>query len=293
MSILDHIKSYWNLHPAGEAEVKSHLSDREAFFSERDRQTELLYPTLDSDYRFDRSRGKSTLELGCGMGYNAQRLAQNGARLVVIHLASRAVDITKERFSLRGLDADFVIASCEHLPFSSESCQIAFSSGVIHHTPDTEQAAREIVRVMMPKSIATIMVYNRNSRWFWWNIVIVLGSLMFVINWLPEVVRTRLFVFWPNWRDLVLAPGKRMSFADILRAGTDFGGLRNPLSKVYDRQSVKKLFSGLADFQYVTQFNQYKAMVDNPSWITKVVRSILSWMDRSWGWFLIIHGKKP
>ena len=293
MSILDHIKSYWNLHPAGEAEVKSYMSDREAFFSERDRQTELLYPTLDSDYRFDRSRGKSTLELGCGMGYNAQRLAQNGARLVVIDLASRAVDITKERFLLRGLDADFVIASCENLPFSSESFQMVFSSGVIHHTPDTEQAAREIVRVMMPNSIATIMVYNRNSRWFWWNIVIVLGSLMFVINWLPEIVRTRLFVFWPNWRDLVLAPGKRMSFADILRAGTDFGGLRNPLSKVYDRQSVKNLFSGLVDFQYVTQFNQYKAMVDNPSWTTKVVRSILSWMDRIWGWFLIVHGKKP
>jgi len=84
MSILDHIKYYWNLHPAGEAEVKSHMSDRQVFFDERDRQTELLYPNLDGDYRFERSRGKPTLELGCRMGYNAKRLSQNGARLVVV-----------------------------------------------------------------------------------------------------------------------------------------------------------------------------------------------------------------
>ena len=57
------------------------------------------------------------------MGYNAKRLSQNGARLVVVDQVPRAVDITRERFSLRALNADFVIANCEHLPFSSEYFQ--------------------------------------------------------------------------------------------------------------------------------------------------------------------------
>ena len=136
------------------------------------------------------------------------------------------------------------------------------------------------------------MVYNRNSRWFWWNIVIVLGSLMFVLNWLPNNLRDKLIAFRPDWKDLVLALGKWLIFADILRAGTDFGGLRNPLSKVYSRRSVKKPFFDLVDFRYVTQFNQCKVMVDNPSWTIKALWFILSGMDSRWGWFLIVHAKK-
>lgn len=292
MSLINKIKNYWNLHPAGENEVLSLQSDRLAFFDERDRQTKLLYPNLDNDYDFAKSNGKVTLELGCGMGYNAQRIAQNGASLVVVDMAERAINLTKERFNLRNLNADFVVANCECLPFSSEVIEIVYSSGVIHHTSDTEQAAREIMRVLKSNGWASIMVYNRNSRWFWWNIVVVLGFLMFFINIVPKSLQRRIIKFNIAWKDFILDDHERLSFDNVLRAGTDFGGLRNPVSRVYTRRSVKRLFSEMVDFSYITQFNQYKAMIMEPSFVVRLIRELLSKIDRKWGWFLIMHARK-
>ena len=145
--------------------------------------------------------------MGCGMGYNARRLAQQGARLIVVDLAQRAVQFTRERLLLRDLSAAFLVADAEHLPVAPDAFETVFSTGVIHHSPNTVQAAREIMRVLKAGA-ATVMVYNRNSRWFWWNIVIVLGALMWLPNSLPARSRERLLVARPAWRDLILQIGR-------------------------------------------------------------------------------------
>ena len=293
MPTIHEVRTYWQAHPAGEAEVAHLAADRRDFFNERDRQTRLLYPNLDADYDFALAQGKCTLELGCGMGYNAQRLAQHGARLIVMDLAQRAVLLTRERLLLQDLSAVFLVADAEHLPFAPDAFETVFSSGVIHHSPNTVQAAREIMRVLKAGGAATVMVYNRNSRWFWWNIVIMLGALMWLLNSLPAHSRERLLVARPAWRDLILPAGQRLRFADVVRAGTDFGGLRNPLSQVYTKRSAQRLFSGLANFRFVTQFNRFRALDENPSLSVRAVRRVLACLDRLWGWFLIIHAEKP
>ena len=185
------VQDYWNANPAGYAEVKSLEQDRRAFFDERDRQTRLLYPQLDAQYGFARAQGKRTLELGCGMGFNAQRLAECGAHLTVMDLAPNAVHLTRERFALRGLSANFLLADAEHLPFAPDTFEMVFSSGVIHHSPDTEAAAQEIIRVTAPGGNDTVMIYHRDSIWFWWDIVVKLGALMWLLNTLPAAMRER------------------------------------------------------------------------------------------------------
>ncbi len=287
------VRTYWQAYPAGEREVAHLAADRLGFFDERDRQTRLLYPNLDADYGFARAQGKFTLEVGCGMGYNAQRLAQLGARLIVMDLVQRAVQLTRERLLLRNLSADFLVADAEHLPFARDAFEMIFSSGVIHHSPNTVHAAREIVRAQQTGGTATVMVYNRNSRWFLWNIVVVLGALMWLLNSLPAGSRERLLTSRPAWRNLILPGGQHLRFADVVRAGTDFGGLRNPLSRVYTKRSARRLFSGLANFRFVTQFNCFRALEENPSLLVRAVRRALAWLDRRWGWFLIVHADKP
>ncbi len=287
------VQTYWNANPAGYAEVKPLENDRIAFFDERDRQTRLLYPHLDSQYGFARATGKRTLELGCGMGFNAQRLAQLGARLTVIDLAANAVRLTRERFALGGLRADFVVADAEHLPFASSAFEMIFSSGVIHHSPDTSAAAREIARVLASGGAATVMIYNRDSIWFWWNIVIGLGALMFVLNALSSALREQLLVTRPAWRNLIMPAGQRLTLNDVIRAGTDFGGLQNPISRVYTRASAQRLFQDLTDFNFVTGFNRYHALDSNPPFFTRAARIVLDWLDDRWGWFLIVKASKP
>lgn len=287
------VQSYWNSNPAGYAEVKALEKDRLAFFDERDRQTRLLYPRLDTQYGFGRAGGKRTLELGCGMGFNAQRLARRGARLTVIDLAPHAIRITRERFVLRGLSGDFLVADAEHLPFAAGAFEMVFSSGVIHHSPDTAAAAGEISRVLASGGAATVMIYNRDSIWFWWNIVAVLGTLMLILNALPPALRNLLSNSRPGWRDFIMPAGQRLTINDVIRAGTDFGGLQNPISRVYTRASAQRLFQGLTDFHFTTGFNRYRALDLAPSFFTRAARKVLDWLDDHWGWFLIVKASKP
>lgn len=287
------VQGYWNAWPAGLAEVAHLAADRRAFFDERDRQTRLLYPRLDEQYGFARARHRRTLEVGCGMGYNAQRLAEYGARLTAVDLAPRAVALTRERFGLRGLRADFLVADAENLPFAAGAFEMIFSSGVIHHTLATERAAAELTRTLGLDGAATVMVYHRDSIWFWWNTVIMLGTLMLVLNALPAGLRGRALALRPMWRGYLLPPGRRLRLADVLRAGTDFGGLQNPLSRVYTRRSAMALFPALHDFCFIPAFQAYRPFDERPAIFTRLWRRVTEWVDARWGWFLIVQATRP
>ncbi len=51
--------------------------------------------------------------------------------------------MTRARLALNGLDAEVKQADAEALPFEDESFDVVLSSGVLHHTADTEQAIEE------------------------------------------------------------------------------------------------------------------------------------------------------
>ncbi len=290
---LTDVQNYWNANPAGYAEVKQLEQDRRAFFDERDRQTRLLYPQLDWQYGFARADGKRTLEVGCGMGFNAQRLAECGARLTVMDLASQAVHLTRERFALRGLPADFLIADAEHLPFVLNSFETVFSSGVIHHSPDTAAAAREIVRVTAPGGSDIVMIYHRDSIWFWWNIFFKLGALMWLLNNLPAAVRAPILVRFPRWQHYILSPGRRLTLNDLIRSGTDFGGLLNPISRIYTRATARKLFAELTKIHFTVSDTTFQPFAASPGLLIAIGRRLKNWLNRRFGFFLTVHGVKP
>jgi SAM-dependent methyltransferase len=289
---LHSVQEYWNRNPAGFEEVKHLHADRIAFFDERDYQTQTLYPKLDTEYNFARARDKLTLELGCGMGYNAQRLAQYGARLIAMDLAPNAVRLTQERFKLRHLSAQFLIADAEHLPFKTNSFELIFSSGVIHHSPNTQAAADEITRTLQTGGAAAVMVYHRDSIWFWWDSALKLGLLMWLLNSLPNFFVSQILKRFPHWQNLILPKGERLQFNDVIRSGTDFGGLQNPLSRVYTKHTARQLFHQLSSFRFITEFHTHRPFDQNPSAFTKLIRLVVDWLNERWGWFLIIHARK-
>lgn len=289
---LNDVQDYWNRHPAGAAEVAHLRADRIKYFDERDRQTSLLYPTLAEDYEFDRTNGRRTLELGCGMGYNAQCLGRAGANLTVMDLAPQAVQLTKERFALRNLKADFLVADAENLPFRSEAFDEVFSSGVIHHSPDTNAAAKQIERILKPEGNISVMLYHKNSLWYWWDIVIKLGLMMAAVNYAPKFIRSWLLQRMPHWKDLVMPAGQRLTLNDVVRSGTDFGGLQNPISRVYTHQTSRDLFSGLRDFRFISNFSATGALQDPKTLKSKLIGPIVDRLNRRWGFHLMIRAKK-
>lgn len=171
-------REQWGQDPCGAEYDREHeLGTREFFDAiERHRYSEYA-PWMPRLMEFERFRDARLLEIGCGMGTDLLQFSRGGARCVGIDLTPRSIEITQHRFKLYGADGAFMISDGEHLPFRSESFDVVYSNGVLHHTPDTAGAIREVHRVLRPGGVAKVMLYHRNSLNYWLEIVLRRGVL--------------------------------------------------------------------------------------------------------------------
>jgi ubiquinone/menaquinone biosynthesis C-methylase UbiE len=123
-------------------------------------------------------KDKDVLEVGCGMGTHASMLARTGARLTAIDLTERAVQTTRRRFELFGLQGRIERADAEKLPFPDASFDFVWSWGVIHHSSRFESCLAEIARVLRPGGRFFLMVYYRPCIVYYVNCGLVRGILL-------------------------------------------------------------------------------------------------------------------
>jgi SAM-dependent methyltransferase len=103
-------------------------------------------------------RGRLVLDAGVGAGRYAEVLARWGAEVVGVDL-TRAVDAAAE--NLRALPtAHLVQADIFALPFRDETFDIAYSIGVLHHTPDTAAAFRHVAATVKKGGQLAVYVYQ-------------------------------------------------------------------------------------------------------------------------------------
>ena len=122
-------------------------------------------------------KGKSVLEIGCGLGAHTEMLCKAGANLTSIDLAPQSIVTTKKRLDLKNLRAEVFEADAENLPFEDEEFDLIWSWGVIHHSPNTEKCAKEIQRVLKTGGELRIMLYHTNSMYNWINVIFRYGLL--------------------------------------------------------------------------------------------------------------------
>ena len=122
-----------------------------------------LEPYIAQFADFERAGGKRVLEVGVGLGADHQRFAEAGAALCGIDLTERAIEYTRDRFSVFNLDSNLQVADAERLPFADARFDLVYSWGVIHHSPDTALAVEEIRRVLRPGGEARVMIYHKWS----------------------------------------------------------------------------------------------------------------------------------
>jgi len=70
--------------------------------------------------------------------------------------------------------------------FADESFDLVYSHGVLHHTPDTAKAIREIHRVLRPGGRAIVMLYHRNSYNYRVNISLLRRAGAQLLKWTAE-----------------------------------------------------------------------------------------------------------
>ena len=114
---------------------------------------------------FDYARyvNRPILEVGCGMGCMAMNWAMHNAHVTAVDLNPVAVAQTRRRFAAFGLPGEIREADAEHLPFADNAFDFAYSWGVLHHTPNTGVAIRELWRVLRPGGRVGVMLYHRRS----------------------------------------------------------------------------------------------------------------------------------
>ena len=145
--------------------------DREGILEERNNYLEYLvsegYPSA-IDISNEVVGGKSFLNIGCGGGYEGLLFAGYGTRYIGVDFSHNAVLYTKKLITNAGFKVDTFQCEAEALPFQDASIDFVYSSGVLHHTPNTENTLKEALRVLKPGGTAMIGLYATYSIMFMW-----------------------------------------------------------------------------------------------------------------------------
>lgn len=156
------VKAFWETASAGEFWATG--ADAAARFAAEEKARDTFEPHLAAFARFADGEGRDVLEIGVGMGADHVRWARARPRtLVGIDLTRRAAGFTAARLALEGLRSTLAVADAERLPFADGTFDIAYSWGVLHHSPDTVRAVAEMHRVLRPGGTARVMIYHRRS----------------------------------------------------------------------------------------------------------------------------------
>lgn len=164
------VKDYWNSQACGTQVTKKDKFSKE-YFEDIERERYEKEPEIFSFAQFTRFHGQRLLEVGVGAGTDFLQWVRAGTKAHGIDITPEAIDHMQKRLKLYGLEAkELKVADSENLPFSDDQFEVVYSWGVIHHTPDTAKAFREIVRVSKPGGTCKIMVYHRHSllAYFFW-----------------------------------------------------------------------------------------------------------------------------
>jgi ubiquinone/menaquinone biosynthesis C-methylase UbiE len=157
----DAVRDFWDEASCGEA-LYLDAANRESYA----RQARIRYelePYIEEFADFAAAKGKRVLEIGVGLGADHQRFAEAGADLTGIDLTPRAVEHTSRRLAAFGHRSDVRVMDAENLEFPDATFDVVYSWGVLHHSPDTAKAVREVYRVLKPGGEARVMIYHKYS----------------------------------------------------------------------------------------------------------------------------------
>jgi SAM-dependent methyltransferase len=288
----DRVRAFWQAHPCGTKFSDAAVGSRRFFerVEEHRYQTEWHIPAAAG---FDEARNLRVLEIGCGLGTDGAQFARAGAIYTAVDLTDAAIELARRRFELENLPGEFRVADAENLDFADESFDVVYSHGVLHHTPDTRRAVREVHRVLRPGGRAVVMLYHRDSYNYRVNIGVLRragarllqseGGLKLAHRLTGEPIAS----LREHAAQLRQDAGQYLAPEEFLNRNTDGAG--NPLARVYSRREARELFKDFARVDLAVHFL-------NKRWLPIVgailPRSLETRLAARWGWHLWIYARK-
>ncbi len=276
------MEEFWQNHPCGEnASLRlqgGSDAEFEQFFDRYDRYRYAEYPQI--LHVLDRLwwEGKRVLEMGLGEGADSEQIIRRGGLWSGLDLTEESVRRMRKRLELRGLPHEGLKqGSALDIPYSSQSFDIVFSHGVLHHIPEIDRAQREIARVLKPTGELIVMLYAKWSLNYLFSIAAMrrLGLLALYFGRIPA--SGKLGGHLENAREQGLWNYLRLR--NFIHSNTD--GPENPYSKVYDIREVRRIFT---EFQVS---KAYKLFLHAPPIPNRLLHAIPG--ESMLGWYLWVH----
>jgi SAM-dependent methyltransferase len=288
----ERVRDFWQANPCGQKFADAPAGTR-AFFERVEEHRYEKEWHIPSAAGFDKTSGLKVLEIGCGLGTDGARFARAGARYTGVDLTEAAVSLARRNFELQNLAGEFRTADAENLDFADDTFDLVYSHGVLHHTPDTERAVKEVHRVLRPGGRAVVMLYHRDSYNYRVNISLLRRAGARLLRAESGVRLAHLLTREPI--DSLREHAARMksdergylSAGEFLSRNTDGPG--NPLARAYSRAEARALFKDFAEVRLATHFL-------NKRWLPVLggvmPRALEARLAARWGWHLWIYATK-
>lgn len=288
----ERVRAFWQANPCGVKFADAAPGTRRFYeLVEAHRYTTEWHIPIAAD--FASTRDLKVLEIGCGLGTDGAQFAEAGADYTGVDLTDAAVELARKRFELFDLRGNFQTADAENLDFADESFDLVYSHGVLHHTPETGKAIREIHRVLRPGGRAVVMLYHRGSYNYRVNISVLRRAGAQLLRWEPGIKLINMITAEPLDKlheHAKLLKTEKESYLqpdEFLSQNTDGAG--NPLARVYSRSEALELFKDFSEVKLRTFFL-------NKRWVpllgNLLPRSWESQLASRWGWHLWIYAAK-
>lgn len=165
MTTLDqNIVDYWNRQPCNINHSNEPVGT-ELYFQQVTEKRYRAEPHVLDFAKFHLWRGKRVLEIGCGIGTDAEQFARHGAHYTGIDISSQSIQICQDRFKLLDLTGEFHEGSVTDNELLSHigKFDLVYSYGVLHHFPGMREHIKNLHEVLDVDGEFRFMVYARNS----------------------------------------------------------------------------------------------------------------------------------
>jgi ubiquinone/menaquinone biosynthesis C-methylase UbiE len=258
----DEVRDFWNSDPCG-----TRYLEGQDDFAAHARARYTLEPHIPRFAKFSTSKGMRVLEVGVGMGADYLEWLKAGAIATGVDLSSASLERARARCLSAGLVPDLHLADAENLPFLSETFDVVYSYGVMHHSPGTQRCFHEALRVLKPGGEARLMIYHHSS---------LVGCML--------------------WLRYGLLRGK-----SLRRSVYDH--LESPGTKTYTKAEARALLQAFEDIRMQQVLSPGDLLLNEPSAkyrspIYRLVwklfpRKLARMFGQRWGLFLLITARKP
>jgi 2-polyprenyl-3-methyl-5-hydroxy-6-metoxy-1,4-benzoquinol methylase len=171
---VERVRDYWNRRPCNIRHSQEPVGSRE-YFDEVEARKYFVEPHIPGFAAFEHWNGGNVLEIGCGIGTDTINFARNGAEVTVVELSDESMKVASQRADMFGLSDHirFFNGNAEEMTsfIPIEPYDLAYSFGVIHHSPHPERILEQAAQYVRDGGTLKVMVYNRRSWKVLWMVL--------------------------------------------------------------------------------------------------------------------------